>query len=146
MKPFPEHGLCFACGTQNPHGIGIQWFVRDDGALTGTISLSLYQQGPPGHAHGGATAALLDDAMGLSVWAAGHQVAAVNLTVDYRKPVPLGQPITITGWMTSQQERVIHAAGTISLPDGTVAVEGRGIYVEAPQLFAGAGGFDSAAS
>jgi uncharacterized protein (TIGR00369 family) len=135
MKPVPEHGKCFVCGEQNPHGIGIRWFLCDDGALTGQIALNDGQQGPPGHAHGGALAALLDEAMGLAVWAAGLKVAAVNLNVDFRRPVPLGQPITVTGRVAEQSGRAIHSEGEIRLPDGEIAAAGRGVYVEAPHLF-----------
>lgn len=141
MNRVPEHGKCFVCGTANPHSIGVTWYLTG-GAITATIALDEHQQGPPGHAHGGALAALLDEAMGFAVWAAGLRVAAVNLNVDYRRPVPLGQPITVTGRLVERGERAIHTEGEIRLPDGEVAAAGRGVYVEAPHLFADAGGFD----
>lgn len=134
MKQLPEHGMCFTCGTENPHGIGIKWFLREDRSVYGEIALSEYQQGPPGHSHGGATAALIDEAMGLSVWAAGYGVVCVNLNVDFRKPVPLGVPITITGRVVGKEGKAVHTAGEIILPDGEIAVAGRGVYVEAPHL------------
>jgi hypothetical protein len=37
--------------------------------------------------------------------------------------------------LSGQEGRKVFATGEICLRDGTVAVSGRGIYVEAPQLF-----------
>lgn len=97
--------------------------------------LSKAQQGPPGYAHGGASAAILDEAMGLVVWAAGHKVAAVNIEINYHKPLPLNQPLALEARITQVDERKIFSTGEIKLADSTVAVSGRGIYVVAPQLF-----------
>ncbi len=135
MKPIPEHGPCYICGHQNPHNMGVTWWERNDGAIVTDITLNEAQQGPPGHAHGGASAALLDEVMGAAVWRAGYQVAAVNLEVEYRKPVPLGQPIHIEGVVIEQIGRTVRARSELHLADGTVAVIGRGIYAEAPHLF-----------
>jgi acyl-coenzyme A thioesterase PaaI-like protein len=76
MDPIPEHGPCFVCGTQNPHSMGVTWWARDDGAVVTEVALTESQQGPPGYAHGGASAALLDEAMGAAVWRAGYTVVA----------------------------------------------------------------------
>lgn len=134
-RQLPYHGWCFVCGNENPHSIGMTWWVDDDGVLTADFTLDLAKQGPPGHAHGGASAAILDEAMGLVVWAAGYKVAAVNLEINYHKPVPLHQPLTLVARITEQDERKIFSTGEIRLPDGRVAVSGRGIYVVAPKLF-----------
>jgi hypothetical protein len=69
-------------------------WARDDGAVVTAVTLTEVQRGPPGHTHGGASAALLDEVMGAAVWRAGYQVAAGNLEVEYRRPVPLGSRST----------------------------------------------------
>lgn len=135
MKQLPEHGPCFVCGSENPHSIGITLWVNDEGVITSKFTLSEAQQGPPGHTHGGASAAILDEAMGLVVWAAGYKVVAVNLEVNYHKPLPLRQPLSMEARVTHKDEHKIFSTGEIYLPDGSVAVSGRGIYVVAPQLF-----------
>jgi len=134
-RQLPYHGWCFVCGNENPHSIGMTWWVDEEGTLTSDFVLDLAKQGPPGYAHGGASAAILDEAMGLVVWAAGHKVAAVNLEINYRKPVPLEQPLRLEARITEQDERKIFSSGEIVLADGSVAVSGRGIYVSAPKLF-----------
>ncbi len=134
-RQIPYHGWCFVCGNENPHSIGITMFVDDDGVLTSEFTLNKAQQGPPGHSHGGASAAILDEAMGLVVWAAGHKVAAVNLEINYHKPLPLNMPLTLEARITDMKPKKISSTGEIKLPDGTIAVSGRGIYVVAPKLF-----------
>ena len=87
-RQIPYHGWCFVCGTDNPHSIGITMFVDDEGVLTSEFTLEERHQGPPGHAHGGASAAILDEVMGLVVWAAGHKVLAANINIPAVKYIP----------------------------------------------------------
>jgi uncharacterized protein (TIGR00369 family) len=134
-RKLPEHGWCFVCGTENPHSIGIEMWVDDDGVMTSEFTLTDAQQGPPGFSHGGASAAILDETMGLVVWAAGMKVAAVNLEINYHKPLPLHQPLKLEARITEKDNRKVFSSGEIRLPDGTIAVSGRGIYVVAPHLF-----------
>jgi acyl-coenzyme A thioesterase PaaI-like protein len=135
MRKLPEHGSCFVCGSDNPHSIGLTWYTDENGMIFSEFTLTEAQQGPPGHAHGGASAAILDEAMGAAVWRAGYNVAVVNLEINYHLPLPLGQPLKLEARLAGQEGRKVFASGEIRLPDETVAVSGRGIYVEAPQLF-----------
>ncbi|MBN2500409.1 MAG: PaaI family thioesterase [Anaerolineales bacterium] len=135
MEALPEHGKCFVCGSQNPHSMGIRWYVNAAGEIHTKVTLTEAQQGPPGHAHGGATAAILDEAMGAAVWSAGHRVLSVNLNIDYKAPVPLDKEVEITARISGKGERSVHTTAELCLANGKVAVNGRGIYVEAPQFF-----------
>ena len=134
-RQIPYHGWCFVCGNENPHGIGITMFVDDNGVLTSEFTLNEAHQGPPGHTHGGASAAILDEVMGLVVWAAGYKVVAANINVNYRKLLPLHQPLFAEARITEVSERKIISVGDIRLADSTVAVSGSGVYVIAPHLF-----------
>lgn len=107
MQPIPEHGPCFVCGTQKARNMGVIWYARDDGAVVTEVTLTEEQQGPPGHAHGGASAALLDEAMSAAVWRAGYTAAAVKLEVGYRRPMPLGQPIQVEGSVVEKDGRAV---------------------------------------
>ena len=134
-RQLPYHGWCFVCGHDNPHSIGLTLYVDDDGVMTAEFTLNDAHQGPPGHAHGGASAAILDEVMGLVAWVAGLKVAAVNLEINYHKPLPLHQPLRLEARLTEQDDHKAFSTGEICLADGTVAVSGRGIYVIAPKLF-----------
>jgi len=115
--------------------MGVTWYAHEDDSIFAEVTLTKAQQGPPGMAHGGASAALLDEAMGAAAWLAGYRVASVNLNINYRKPVPLGQPFTITARVKQASGKKVTATGEIRLADGETAVSGEGIFVQAPQLF-----------
>src|ERR1700741_2356505 len=106
-QKLPEHGWCFVCGSENPHSIGLTWWVDDEGTITSEFMLNEAQQGPPALAHGGASAAILDEAMGLAVWSAGHKVAAVNLQIDYHKPLPLATQLSLEARIVRTDEHKI---------------------------------------
>lgn len=131
----PDHGPCFVCGRSNPCSMGIEWQLFPSGSVESTIVMDIRHQGPLGFVHGGASAALMDEALGLSIWYAGVQVVTVNLNITYLKPVPLGKQVHIRGAMSGRENQRIYAEGKIVLPDGQVAVTAKGIYVEAHQFF-----------
>lgn len=135
MKKIEEHGVCYVCGTSNPNGIGISWYVDENNTIYSEFILDESQQGPPGHAHGGASAAILDEAMGAAIWRSGFNVAVVNLEINYKRPLPLGQVLKLEARLTEIINRKIYATGEIRLSDGTIAVSGTGIFLEASHLF-----------
>jgi acyl-CoA thioesterase FadM len=55
-----------------------------------------------------------------------------RLEVRFTKPVPLDQELTIVGELTRSRSRAYEAKGEIRLSDGTVLVEGSGMYVRIP--------------
>ena len=135
MKSLPGHGSCFVCGNTNPHSIGIIWQKNPNGRIESSFVFNIHQQGPPGFVHGGASAAVMDEAMGIAVWQGGYRAATVHLELDYRKPIPIGEEIRIEGWLFSEEIDSVTARGIIYLSDGIIAVEARAKYVNAPQLF-----------
>lgn len=117
-----------------PDGMGVQVFTEGD-VVVAPIVMQGRHEGPPNHAHGGFSAAFLDELMGTAVWRAGHKVVAVNIQFNLRLPVPLDVEVTGRAWVESKEGRKVFTKSEIVLPDGRVAVEGQGIFVEAPHLF-----------
>jgi len=135
MESLPGHGPCFVCGNTNPHSIGIIWQKHPSGRIESTFVFNIHHQGPPGFVHGGASAAVMDEAMGAAVWQAGFRAATVHLELDYRKPIPIGEEIRIEGWLSVEGIDSVTARGIIYLSDGAMAVEAHAKYAVAPQLF-----------
>lgn len=134
-EPLPPHGPCFVCGPGNPAGLGVQWFADRDIVYASHLS-DVRWQGPPAHVHGGVSAALLDEAMGAAVWRATQPSLLASLNVNYLRPVPLGTPVRIEGWLERVEGRKCYAAGRILLPDGgPPAVSATGLYVHASAEF-----------
>jgi len=102
MELLPEHGSCFVCGKSNPMSVGITWQLEPGNQISAFFEFSEFQQGPPGFVHGGASAAVLDEAMGLSIWNCGYRAVTVNLNINYHKPIPLDEPVQIQANMNSK--------------------------------------------
>lgn len=56
----------------------------------------------------------------------------VEFTARYRTPVPLDAELRVVGRIVKDTGRFFEGTGEILLPDGTVAVEGRGRYLHLP--------------
>ncbi len=148
-KTLPHHGYCFVCGDENPHGIGLTWSASfrqetpdEDGAyppgsvlISADFSFKLAQQGPPGHAHGGASASVIDEAMGACVWQSGYRALLAHYELDYKLPVPLNTPVRVEARVERVDGRKVYARGRLLLARGQVAVEGAGLYLHIPGFF-----------
>lgn len=129
-----------------PHKMGTAFtramgavFSADEGAVTVRVTAAPIMEGPRGYAHGGALAALLDEAMGAAGWLAGYQCLTVHLEYDFRRPVPLGTAFTVRAWVERGEARKVFTRGVAILPDETVAVESSGIFALAPPGFFASG-------
>ncbi len=134
----PEHGSCFICGTQNPKNMGLVWYVQQDAGqilVFSEFEFTLAEQGPPGYAHGGASAAVLDEAMGAAVWRSGLKVVLANMNLNYHLPVPLRTPLRVEAWLERVEGRKAYAQGRLLVEEEKTAVSGAGLYIHAPHLF-----------
>jgi uncharacterized protein (TIGR00369 family) len=132
-RRLPYHGPCFVCGPDNENGIGLDWFVTGEQVHTELV-FTESQQGPRNHAHGGAAAAVLDEAMGASVWTAGHKALAANLNVNFKRPVPLNATVTVDARVTEVKGRKAYASAQLKQGE-TVLVEATGLFLAVPDFF-----------
>ncbi len=126
---------CFVCGTKNDFGLKTEFFEIETGELRARFTAGDFHQSYPGRLHGGIAAAVLDETIGRAVNAAsgsGVWGVTADLSIRYRKPVPLNVELVATGRITKDGGRVFEGSGEILLPDGTVAVEASGRYVKFP--------------
>jgi acyl-coenzyme A thioesterase PaaI-like protein len=111
--------------------IRLRWYVREsDGALVGKVWFGPGAQGPPGHAHGGSMAAVMDEALGSSCWVAGHPVVAAELTTRFKNMLPLGSVYTAEAWVEEVDGRKVYTRGQIIDDEGTVYAEATGLFIE----------------
>src|SRR6266404_6661754 len=125
-----QKNFCFACGMSNPDGMRLK-FVFDEGRdrFVCRFRLSKRYTGPPGHAHGGIIATILDEAMG-KVNKLRHVVALTKeMSVEYLKPVPLGKPIIAEGWEVRVRGRRHLNAAEIRNEAGDVLARSRGVFI-----------------
>ncbi|MDT7857897.1 PaaI family thioesterase [Rubrivirga sp. S365] len=87
-------------------------------------------EGPPGHVHGGALAALLDEAMGMAALATGRVVVAGRIEVDFRAMVPLGTVVTAEVAVEPAVGKKTPVRAVLRGPDGGVVCEATGLFVQ----------------
>ncbi len=93
-----------------------------------TCTLSAAHAGSTGRAHGSLVAALLDEAVGHAVNASGAGGMTVNLSIDFRRPTPVGEPLLITGRYDRGEGRKSFASAEIR-HDGEITAEARALFV-----------------
>jgi acyl-coenzyme A thioesterase PaaI-like protein len=124
--------MCFVCGIDNAIGLKLKFYTDDDGRCVAHFRPRPEHQGYPGHLHGGIISTLLDETMGRVLVPQGVFALTGRLEVKLRKPVPLDQKLTVVGELTRNRSRAYEAIGQILLPDGTLLVEGSGLYIRIP--------------
>lgn len=81
----------FVSGDPDGDRLKVRYYRKDsDGSLTGKVWFGPGTEGPPGRAHGGAVAAVLDEAMSAAAWMAGHEIVVARLTAELRRGIPVG--------------------------------------------------------
>lgn len=136
--PFDD-GNCFACGPDNPVGLRLQFGRAADGdGVRAGVTLAPQYQGWRGIAHGGIVMALLDEAMAHAAGFAGHRGVTASVSVRFRKPVPLEEPVEVRGRIAWQRRNVLGVQATIFDGRGNVLVESEGHVVSRGPLEAAA--------
>jgi uncharacterized protein (TIGR00369 family) len=125
-----QKNYCFACGKSNPEGMRLKFtYDEDRDRFVCRFRLSKRYTGPPGHAHGGIIATILDEAMG-KVNKLRHVVALTSqITVDYLKPVPLNKPLRVESREVRVRGRQHINMAEILNPKGEVLARSRGLFI-----------------
>ncbi len=110
-----QNGRCsFVSGDPNLKRLVVRYWSRpSDQHFFGSAYFGPHAEGPPGHAHGGSIAALLDEAMGLCAWSAGHMVLAAELHVRFLRSLPLNSVVHVHAWMEETKGRRIAIRGEL---------------------------------
>jgi acyl-coenzyme A thioesterase PaaI-like protein len=120
---------CFGCGADNEICLGIvPEYV--DGKVIADLKFHPRFEGGPGLVHGGAIAAFFDDLIGYVPMTHMRPAVTANLSVNYRKPIPLGVTIRGEAWMTASDGRKLWCEAVGYAADGTVLVEVTSLFLE----------------
>ena len=123
---------CFACGELSAHGLHLVLHVAGDTCWT-ELTLRPDFQGWEGIAHGGIVATILDEVMAWALASAEAWSYTAKMSIEYRRPVPIGAPIRAEGRIVDRRRR-LHATSARLLDPATGAVfaTAEGLYVAAP--------------
>ncbi|MBE1534836.1 PaaI family thioesterase [Actinomadura algeriensis] len=124
-------------GHLNPIAPPVDFKVSEEGIVRAEFTLPTVYEGPPTFVHGGVSAMIMDQVLGMAAAATGTAGMTATLETRYRRPTPLGVPLTVEAKASRVEGRKIYADGTICGPDGRVTVEASAMFI-APQTRPGA--------
>ncbi len=125
-----QKNYCFACGKNNAEGMRLKFtYDEERDCFVCRFRLARRYTGPPGHAHGGIIATILDEAMG-KVNKLRHVVALTSqITVNYLKPVPLNQPLRVESREVRVRGRRHINMAEIFNRNGEVLAQSQGTFI-----------------
>lgn len=128
---FEPHN-CFACGELNDGGLRMVLHIGDRRSWS-ELSLDARFEGWVDVAHGGIVATILDEVMAWSLVAEDNWGVTARMSIGYRRPIPIGEPIRAEGWIVRSRRRLVETAGRITAADGTELATAEGLYVAADE-------------
>lgn len=126
---------CFICGLKNSSGLKASFFETEINELISTFMPSEEHQSYPGRLHGGIASAILDETIGRAISIGNDEQIwgiTVELSVEFKKPIPLNKEVKVIGRITSQNSRFFEGSGEIILDSGEIAVIAKDRYMKAP--------------
>ena len=119
--------LRFVSGDRTGQRFRARYFRDPEQNLVARFWFGPEAEGPPGHAHGGSAAAVLDEVLGLAAWSAGHAVVVGNLNVSFRNMLPLQTVVQV-------DSRVVAVPGRQVMVEGRICGPGKVVYATAECL------------
>jgi len=125
-----ETNHCFGCGAANPAGMKLTFELDFETRRTrGSFALGPNYAGGGGFAHGGIIAVVLDEAMGKLSRLTDERAVTAEMSIEYRKPIPINQTIVVHGWQEQEKGRNRFRAAEIYDAQGNLLVRGKGRFV-----------------
>jgi acyl-coenzyme A thioesterase PaaI-like protein len=132
--PRLEGFRCFACGSANPIGLHMSFYV-EKGSVCSDIVLDENHAGWDTVAHGGILATILDEVMAWTVLVFRRTFSVTRtIEVKFLRPVRLNVPLSVKGEVESVSEKSrCVVTGTIFDPHGIPLVRARGDVAFLPE-------------
>jgi uncharacterized protein (TIGR00369 family) len=131
IKLEPKDGNhCFGCGAANEAGMKLPFELDlDDRRTRGRFILGANYAGGAGFAHGGIIAVVLDEAMGKLSKLTEERAVTAEMSIEYKRPVPVDQEIAVEGWQEEEKGRNKFRAAEIRDTQGNLLAHGKGRFV-----------------
>ncbi len=125
------HPHCWVCAPGNEHGLAVEFNEDDTGAVEGTFPCDEGFTGYPGFLHGGMISVLLDGAMTNCLMARGIPGVTADLQIRFLRPVLIGKPVTVRGWL-DRSRGPVHILGAELRQDGEILATAVGKFMHHP--------------
>lgn len=123
--PVKNIGTCFACGPGNPHGLRLEIQKTRDGVEFTWVPPVRFQ-GWDGIVHGGIVSTLLDELIAWACSARGFDAVTGELTVRFRRSLPVGRPVRGVGRIVQEKGRLLVGESRLLDEQGNLIAEAGG--------------------
>lgn len=129
-----EGNMCAGCGAENSTGLRLSFlFDENERTAQSWITPSERMTGALGIMHGGFVSLLLDEVMGKVLSGIGVKAPTARLSVEFRRPVPIGEEIALTGRLMAESGRKFTLKGEIHNVDGIILAEAEALFIQTAQ-------------
>ncbi|WP_158566890.1 PaaI family thioesterase [Actinomadura craniellae] len=117
-------------GALNPVAPPVRIETLPGGGAYAEFTLSHVYEGPPHMVHGGVSALILDQLLGLAAAANGTPGMTATLSLTYRRPTLLGVPLRAEARVARVEGRKRFVDAQVLDPDGKVTIEATAMFVQ----------------
>jgi hypothetical protein len=114
-------------GIYNPLALPIEMEWQPPRAV-GRATFDTPYEGPPGCVHGAVLAAAFDQVINIANIHSGTAGPTRTLSLEYKKPTPLGVPLEFEAWVEAVDGRKIKSRAVVRHA-GAVTVEAHGLFI-----------------
>jgi acyl-coenzyme A thioesterase PaaI-like protein len=135
VRPFPNtpSPRSFVSGAEAARRTRVTYFrAPASDHLFACVWFGPGSEGPPESVHGGAIAAVLDEAMGAVCWMNGHAVVGARITINYLHLTPVGFSGRVESWIENIERRKIFIKSMLTDETGKVHAEGEALFIMLP--------------
>lgn len=110
-----DNAIVSFVATSEKERLQIEYFFHPESKhVLASVVFGDLAQGPPGYAHGGAIAAVLDEAMGITSWMNNLKVMTTELITRYHKAIKLNTNVFIETEIAKRDETEIIISSKIT--------------------------------
>lgn len=124
--------LCGGCQRAGACRLGItRERLVGPGRFKAELACGPEHEAGPKIAHGGWTAAVMDDLLGHISASEGRRAVTASLMIEFLRPVPVERPLLAIAWCESNSGgRRLHRAELTLASTGALLARGAGVFVE----------------
>ena len=122
---------CFCCGEDNDKGLKLKFAYPEEGRAETSLIIPQYLTGWENLTHGGLISMLLDEIMAHACISSKLIGVTAELTVRFKKPLPVDTEVFVSGRMTDKKGRITLTSGKITDNAGTVYATGKARFISA---------------
>lgn len=120
---------CFCCGKENDRGLKLDFSYPVEGKAETRLIVPNYFTGWEDLTHGGLISMLLDETMAHACISSKLSGVTAELTVRFKKPLPVGTEVIVKGRMIDRKGRIAFTSGDITDTADTIYATGSARFI-----------------